>query len=224
MVSTGQGVLGNNMFAYCRNNPVNRVDPNGCKDKSVFVPGALVEALSAALNKTASIIHKTVITIPLKDNPAAVVWNGDGSSYDEESDVSVIARMLYGEDPNSKEAHLWMLDNRLTSGDNYMPYKENTYRGLALGEDQFDCMRGSKSLNPAGRFGSPGEKAHWDACVDMAYDFVYGGVSVIPYPDKFQSCFTWTHSYFETRFKVYEEYPNGERYGDTWFNDNVRKK
>ena len=28
-VSTGQGVLGYNMFAYCGNNPVNRVDPTG---------------------------------------------------------------------------------------------------------------------------------------------------------------------------------------------------
>ena len=28
-VSTGQGVLGNNMFAYCGNNPVNRVDLTG---------------------------------------------------------------------------------------------------------------------------------------------------------------------------------------------------
>ena len=29
LVSTGQGVLGNNMFAYCGNNPLNRKDPNG---------------------------------------------------------------------------------------------------------------------------------------------------------------------------------------------------
>lgn len=28
-VSTGQGIIGNNMFAYCGNNPVNRVDPTG---------------------------------------------------------------------------------------------------------------------------------------------------------------------------------------------------
>ena len=28
-VSTGQGILGTNMFAYCENNPVNRVDPSG---------------------------------------------------------------------------------------------------------------------------------------------------------------------------------------------------
>ena len=28
-VSTGQGIFGNNMFAYCGNNPVNRSDPSG---------------------------------------------------------------------------------------------------------------------------------------------------------------------------------------------------
>ena len=28
-VSTGQGLTGNNMFAYCGNNPINYVDPNG---------------------------------------------------------------------------------------------------------------------------------------------------------------------------------------------------
>lgn len=32
LVSTGQGVLGNNMYAYCRNNPVRRVDVSGMLD------------------------------------------------------------------------------------------------------------------------------------------------------------------------------------------------
>jgi len=34
--STGQGLLGNNMFAYCRNNPVCRVDSLGTDDESCF--------------------------------------------------------------------------------------------------------------------------------------------------------------------------------------------
>ena len=42
-VSTGQGLLGNNMFAYCGNNPVNYVDPSGC-----------------FFNKIADLIKKTV--------------------------------------------------------------------------------------------------------------------------------------------------------------------
>ena len=35
LVSTGQGLLGNNMFAYCRNNPVKRKDASGMDDVCV---------------------------------------------------------------------------------------------------------------------------------------------------------------------------------------------
>ena len=35
-VSTGQGVLGFNMYAYCRNNPATRVDIKGTYDKDTF--------------------------------------------------------------------------------------------------------------------------------------------------------------------------------------------
>ena len=36
LISTGQGVLGNNMFAYCRNNPVVRLDISGTYDVDCF--------------------------------------------------------------------------------------------------------------------------------------------------------------------------------------------
>lgn len=36
LVSTGQGLLGNNMFAYCRNNPVCRFDTGGAADMDAF--------------------------------------------------------------------------------------------------------------------------------------------------------------------------------------------
>ena len=35
LVSTGQGILGNNMFAYCLNNPVNYVDKNGTEGEAL---------------------------------------------------------------------------------------------------------------------------------------------------------------------------------------------
>ncbi|MCI8620185.1 MAG: RHS repeat-associated core domain-containing protein [Oscillospiraceae bacterium] len=50
--STGQGFLGTNMFAYCNNNPVNRIDPSGCISITVpaSAPGwsAILEALAGA--------------------------------------------------------------------------------------------------------------------------------------------------------------------------------
>ena len=38
-VSTGQGILGHNMFAYCNNNPVNYADPSGCIAVSAILLG-----------------------------------------------------------------------------------------------------------------------------------------------------------------------------------------
>ena len=38
--STGQGILGNNMFAYCNNNPVNMVDYSGTMTVTVGVSGS----------------------------------------------------------------------------------------------------------------------------------------------------------------------------------------
>ena len=40
-VSTGQGILGNNMFAYCGNNPISRSDPNGNLWRGVAIGAAV---------------------------------------------------------------------------------------------------------------------------------------------------------------------------------------
>ena len=40
-VSTGQGILGNNMFAYCGNNPTSRSDPNGNLWRGVAIGAAV---------------------------------------------------------------------------------------------------------------------------------------------------------------------------------------
>lgn len=48
-VSTGQGIIGYNMFAYCNNNPVNNKDPDGCWLLGAIVGGVLGGA-SALMN------------------------------------------------------------------------------------------------------------------------------------------------------------------------------
>ena len=58
LVSTGQGILGNNMFVYCLNNPVNMDDSNGEWPKWVngimnIVGGTLQAALGAAIGAAA---------------------------------------------------------------------------------------------------------------------------------------------------------------------------
>ena len=47
--STGQGILGNNMFAYCGNNPVNRDDPSG-QLWGVIVIGTLANVVASAVS------------------------------------------------------------------------------------------------------------------------------------------------------------------------------
>jgi len=42
-VSTGQGLLGNNMFAYCNNNPVNYSDPSGKALTPTHIHNAVVD-------------------------------------------------------------------------------------------------------------------------------------------------------------------------------------
>lgn len=47
-VSTGQGILGNNMFAYCGNNPVMGYDPTGHWDWGGVIVGTLLTIAACA--------------------------------------------------------------------------------------------------------------------------------------------------------------------------------
>ena len=162
-----------------------------------LVAGARLAALSAEAAK-------------LKTNPTRLKYVDDNfTTYAQESDMSVIARMLYGEDHNSAKEHMWVLENRRIAGN----YGGSDFRTLILAENQFSCMPANRSLDPASHFNEPGEMEAWYMCVKVAYLYTLYGLDSItlPYAD---FDYTYTHAYYDA---IKEVYPNGERHGNTWF-------
>ena len=98
LLSTGQGVLGHNSFAYCGNNPIKRSDPTGCNwwdDAWDWVKGA-AETVSEVVT---SIIDFTII---IEDDYESTVTDilgigvseGVVNSYDTKEHSSIITGYL----------------------------------------------------------------------------------------------------------------------------------
>ena len=58
-VSTGQGILASNMFAYCENNPVNRQDKNGQWGNIII--GALIGAIVGVVGQVVSDVVTSIV-------------------------------------------------------------------------------------------------------------------------------------------------------------------
>lgn len=75
LVATGQGILGYNMFAYCGNNPISRLDNGG--EFWNIVAGAVVGAVIGALSKAVcNIIENKPITEGLASAAATGALGG----------------------------------------------------------------------------------------------------------------------------------------------------
>lgn len=78
LISTGQGMLGNNMFAYCGNNPVNYKDPSG----QSFCIAYFIEAIKigfklavAAITDIITITSNDYLTLEQTQHNAKLVYN-----------------------------------------------------------------------------------------------------------------------------------------------------
>lgn len=66
-VSTGQGILGNNMFAYCNNDPVNNCDPTGTFAIAATAAGTAAGLLFELAKLAAGVIASAVIIQQVHD-------------------------------------------------------------------------------------------------------------------------------------------------------------
>ena len=72
-VSTGQGISGNNMFAYCGNNPVNRYDPSGNAFLGIMAGAALLKLfIAGAASCLVYIGFKSIINNPPASPPITI--------------------------------------------------------------------------------------------------------------------------------------------------------
>ena len=155
----------------------------------------------------------------LKKNPKPLEESTDLETlYAGESDLSVIARLLYSEDPKSTEAHLWVLENRRISNEGGTYFTGGaTYRGLALGKSQFSGMYHEKAYDPAAYMAESNlpeaEQADWEKCVDAAFKLLDEGIGAIPKPSS-DFTYGWTQSYTDEFAK---EHKPGKKVGGTWF-------
>ncbi len=70
-MSTGQGIVGNNMYAYCGNNPVMRVDPSGQEWWHWAIAAAIVVACAAAVVITAGGAAPAIMAVAMVSNGLA---------------------------------------------------------------------------------------------------------------------------------------------------------
>ena len=111
LVSTGQGLLGNNMFAYCQNNPVMRIDPSGNIDWSSLFEG--VGLLSIGI--TACIVAATIVSggacLPLLIVAGATfvaggitIANGVAEVVESATEYNFMRDTVYGGDVQAYES------------------------------------------------------------------------------------------------------------------------
>ena len=95
-VSTGQGVNGTNMFAYCMNNPVNMSDPTGnwpqwIKDAVKWVADKIVKPIVKGVQEALSEVDATYSRgINISGTPSAFIFNLQaGISVDTKGNVAI---------------------------------------------------------------------------------------------------------------------------------------
>ena len=132
LVATGQGLLGNNMFAYCLNNPANYIDPSGnvalVDDVVIFSAMAVVIALillppPPVLDVIATELAQLVTTTIEKISYAANILTAKTKGKERVKDTGLAQE---SDEEVSSKAH----DKSLPKSEQHRYQKEEKARGL----------------------------------------------------------------------------------------------
>ena len=100
-VTTGQGITGYNMFAYCGNNPVNYVDPNGENPVAISVAATLLLLLAMITVKLVQNYLKNTLTAKEKSDSLSDISTEDIlNNNDDDSTGYMVYKLI---DPSTQK-------------------------------------------------------------------------------------------------------------------------
>ena len=175
-ISTGQGFIGYNMFAYCGNNQVNHVDATGQLWVSINIANAACGGV--IMGSPLPRVLKGKTPRPLEPIPRSSVPMTD---YEKEVQLAV-AQTIYGEAGGSEsysdwkqgqEAVAWTIINRIES-----PVWPNDAISVVLQPNQYIGYAGGKSRYENGTCNAE----MWDYAFLLGKSIAIGDYAAIPYP------------------------------------------
>ena len=197
-VSTGQGLSGFNMFAYCGNNPINRADSIG-KFWGIALLGVVVVGIISltGCGTSSGATSSAVSTAPASTTTtysSATTTTTTSANRPVDSDAQVaVAQTILGEAggrfkypdtwKNGQEAVVWTIINRYES-----PSYPDDWLKIVSAENQFVGYVHGKNKYESNDYDS----ITWDYAYELAGYAVAGQYECIPRP----SGFTDQHMFF----------------------------
>ncbi len=163
-VSTGQEILGHNMFAYCGNNPVNRFDPNGIFFKEIKeIINRIIKTFVGFKTKVGECFSKSTLTSAQKEIQLIVAQ----TIYGEEH-----GRTVYDDWKQGQQAVASVILNRSIAQISYLGKDLET---ICKKDGQFDGFYKGKRAYESGEY----DAIAWDSAMELAADVVLGDLSLL---------------------------------------------